>query len=57
MGIVHILNMIVAVGYYLIAAYFLVAVIKAFLKEENVQDSILYAIIMIPFVLRLLRLK
>ena len=57
MGIVHILNMIVAVGYYLIAAYFLVAVIKAFLKEKNVQDSILYAIIMIPFVLRLLRLK
>lgn len=57
MGIVHYLNLAIGIGYYLIAAFFLFAIIKSFIKSKNVQESILYALIMIPFVLRILRLK
>lgn len=57
MSILQILNSGVTVCYYLIAAFFLFAIIKAFIKTRNVQEAILYTMIMIPFVLRILRLK
>lgn len=57
MSILQVLNLIVTAGYYLIAAFFLFAIIKAFVKTRNMQEAILYSIIMVPFVLRILRLK
>lgn len=43
--------------YYVIAAFFLLAVALNFVKTKDPQKAILYGIIMMPFVLRLLRLK
>lgn len=57
MSILQALNLIVTISYYLIAAFFLFAIIKAFIRTKSIQQSILYTIIMIPFVLRILRLK
>lgn len=57
MSILQILNSGITVCYYLIAAFFLFAIIRAFIKTRNAQEAIMYSLIMIPFVLRLLRLK
>lgn len=52
-----ILNTIITVLYYVICAFFLLAIIRNLLKTRKVQEAILYGVIMVPFVLRLLRLK
>ena len=57
MSILDILNSSINIGYYLITAFLLFAIVKSFIKSKNIQDSIVYCLIMIPFVLRLLRLK
>jgi uncharacterized membrane protein len=51
------MNTIVTVLYYLLAAYIAVLIVWNFLKRKNWQEEVLYLIILIPFVLRLLRLK
>ncbi len=51
------LNTIVMVLYYGITLFFLAAILKNFVKTENRQEALLYGIVMIPFVLRILRLK
>ena len=51
------LNNAVMVLYYFISAFFLIAVIRNFVKTRDPQEAILYSIVMIPFVLRILRLK
>ena len=43
--------------YYAIAAFFLVAVVVNFVKTKDPQNAVLYCIVMMPFVLRILRLK
>ncbi|MDO4266655.1 MAG: hypothetical protein Q4C63_09380 [Eubacteriales bacterium] len=50
-------NFIITCLYYVIALFFLIAIIRVFVKSKNPQDAILYCLIMIPFVLRILRLK
>jgi uncharacterized membrane protein (DUF485 family) len=50
-------NSVVMVLYYFITAFFLLALAKNFLATKSIQEAVLYGIIMIPFVLRLLRLK
>ena len=57
MSILQIINMVITVGTYLICLFFLVATIRTFIKTKNIQESLIYCLIMIPFVLRLLRLK
>jgi hypothetical protein len=52
-----IINSFVTVLYYLITAFFFLAVLRNFLSTKNIQEALLYGIIMIPFVLRILRLK
>ena len=42
---------------YGIALFFLISIVRSFLKTKNVQDALVYAVMMIPFVLRMLRLK
>ena len=51
------MNTIVTVLYYLLTAYVAVLLVWNFLKKKNGQDEILYIIVLIPFILRLLRLK
>lgn len=51
------LNTIVMVLYYGITLFFLAAILWNFAKTRSRQEALLYGIIMIPFVLRILRLK
>jgi len=51
------MNTIVTVLYYLLTAYVAVLLIANFLKNKKWQEEILTIIVLIPFVLRLLRLK
>jgi len=44
--------------YYIISAYILAMLIWNFIKEKkNVNDMLLYLLVMVPFILRLLRVK
>lgn len=49
--------MIVSVLYYLLTGFVAVLIISNLIKGRKWQDEILYIIILIPFLLRLLRLK
>ena len=51
------MNTVVTVLYYLLTAYVAVLLIANFLKNRKWQDEVLYIIVLIPFILRLLRLK
>jgi hypothetical protein len=51
------MSTIVTVLYYLLTAYVAVLLIASFLKNRKWQDEVLTVIVLIPFVLRLLRLK
>jgi hypothetical protein len=51
------MNTIVTVLYYLLTAYVAFLLVADFLKNKKWQDEILYIIVLIPFILRLLRLK
>ena len=57
MSVLQVINTVITVLYYGIAAFFLCALAKVFVKSQKVQDAILYSLIMMPFILRLLRLK
>lgn len=57
MDILVIINAIFTVLTYATALFFLVAIVRAFIRTKNVQNALVYCIIMAPFVLRLLRLK
>jgi uncharacterized membrane protein len=48
---------IVTVLYYLLTAYVAVLLVWNFLKRKSWQEEALYIIVLIPFLLRLLRLK
>ena len=48
---------IVTVLYYLMTAFVAVMLVWNFLRRKNWQEEALYLIILIPFLLRLLRLK
>jgi hypothetical protein len=43
--------------YYLLAAYVAVLLVRSFLTRKNWQEEVLTIIVLIPFILRLLRLK
>jgi hypothetical protein len=49
--------MIVTILYYLMTAFIAVLLGWNFLKSRKLQDEILYVIVLVPFFLRLLRLK
>jgi multisubunit Na+/H+ antiporter MnhE subunit len=48
---------IVTLLYYLLTAFVVVLLVRNFLKRKSWQEEVLYIIVLIPFVLRLLRLK
>jgi hypothetical protein len=49
--------MVVTVLYYLLTAYIAGLLVWNFLRRKKWQEEVLYIIILIPFLLRLLRLK
>jgi len=49
--------MIVTVLYYLMTAFIAVLLAWNFLKRKDWQEEVLYIIVLIPFLLRLIRLK
>lgn len=51
------MNTIVTVLYYVMMAYIAVIIVWNFIKRKSWQEELLYIIVLIPFVLRLLRLK
>lgn len=57
MDILVLINTIITICTYLVALFFLIAIVRSFLKTKKIQDALVYCVIMIPFVLRLLRLK
>ncbi len=48
---------IVTVLYYLLAAYVAVMLAWNFVQRKRWQEEVLYVIVLIPFLLRLLRIK
>jgi hypothetical protein len=49
--------MIVTWLYYLLVAYVVVLMVWNLLKSRKWQEEVLYIVVLLPFVLRLLRLK
>ena len=49
---------IIMIAYYIISAYLLVMLIWNFMREKkSLNDMLLYLLIMVPLILRLLRVK
>ena len=53
----EILNSLISIIYYVFIGYISLVVIYNLVKSENWKEEILYIIILIPFLLRLFRLK
>ena len=51
------MNTVVMYLYYAIALFFGGAILHNLIKTDKAQEAVLYCIILVPFVLRLLRLK
>jgi hypothetical protein len=51
------MDTVVTVLYYLMTAYIAVCLVVNFLRRKKWQEEVLYIIVLIPFLLRLLRLK
>ncbi len=49
--------MIVTLLYYLLTAAVALLLIRNFLKRKDWQEEVLYIVVLVPFLLRLLRLK
>jgi ABC-type spermidine/putrescine transport system permease subunit I len=49
--------MIITILYYILTAYIAFLIIWNLIKKKKWQEELLYIIILIPFLLRLLRLK
>lgn len=49
--------MIITFLYYVLVAYVAVLIVYNLIKSKKWQDELLYVIILMPFLLRLLRLK
>ena len=49
--------MIITILYYLLVAYVVFLMIWNIMKSKKWQEEVLYVIVLVPFLLRLLRLK
>lgn len=57
MSLLVIINTIITFLTYGVVLFFLVAIVRNLIKTKNVQDVLIYCVMLIPFVLRILRLK
>lgn len=55
--IMEILNGLISIIYYVFVGYIALLLIYNLAKSENWKEEVLYIIILIPFLLRLFRLK
>ena len=53
----EILQTIITVIYYLLVAYVSVIIVYNLIKTKSFQKEVLYVIVLLPFLLRLFRLK
>ncbi len=51
------INSAISLLYYGISLFFLLVVFRNFIKTKNPQEAVLYCLVMVPFALRILRLK
>jgi uncharacterized membrane protein len=51
------MNTLIALAYYAITAYIAVLLVWNFIRRKKWQEEVLYLIVLMPFILRLLRLK
>jgi hypothetical protein len=49
--------MIITILYYVMTAFIALLMVVNFIKRKNWQEELLYLIVLIPFLLRLFRLK
>jgi len=48
---------LVTIMYYVITAYLAILCMHNFLKEKNIQNGAMYAVVMLPLLLRIFRIK
>ncbi|MGB4338080.1 MAG: hypothetical protein WBK10_05870 [Bacillota bacterium] len=48
---------VITVLYYVMTAYLALICLRNFLKERDLQNAAMYAIVMLPMILRLFRIK
>jgi len=48
---------VITLLYYALVGYMLILVIRNFMKTKNLEEAALYAIVALPLVLRILRIK
>ncbi len=51
------MNLVISILYYALTALVAFLLVSNFLKSKKWQEEVLYLIVLIPFLLRLLRLK
>lgn len=51
------LNTLIMICYYLMSAFVAFVLIREIIKTKNAQEAVLYCIILMPFLLRVFRLK
>jgi len=51
------INLVIMIIYHIISAFVVLVLIWSIIKTKNVQEAILYCIILIPFTLRVLHIK
>ena len=51
------INLFLTICTYAVVLFFFFSIVRTFLKTKKIQDALVYCMIMIPFILRLLRLK
>lgn len=52
-----IINSIIEFSYYLISAFIAFVLLREIIKTKDAQEAVLYSVIIIPFILRILRIK
>lgn len=57
MSLLVAINMLITICTYGVVLFFLVAIVRNLIRTKNVQDVLIYCVMLIPFVLRILRLK
>lgn len=57
MNVMETLNSIISIAYYVLAGFIVILIIYNMIKSKDWKEEILYAIILIPFLLRIFFLK
>lgn len=50
-------NLVIMIVYHIISAFIAFVLVFSIIKTKNIQEAILYCLILIPFILRVLHIK